>query len=403
MPGRLSLRGDPLVDVLGVLTICVYGSWFYGFGVLIDDIGAELGMGATALGASFGAAQALVGLLALVTGRLLDRRGPSIVLGVIGPLGAVALGVSGRVGDSLLFAVLFAIGGGLTGAAGFYTLTQSVIVRADRTRSLERIIRLTIWGALASPIAIPVTELLRSTLGWRLAIEIPAGFAFIAFLASSRVVRLPYGSPAEERGRWGTVIAGAVRDAVIRWYALAAVSAAAAVSVLLVFQVSIMRWAGLSAASAAGFAGARGLLQLAGRLPLRRALSRTGSWRLLAVARLCVAGSCLIVLVAGSPVVAGVYTVLAGTSIGALSALDGIVARDVLPADDFGSLMGAVALLVSLGGGVAPVLAGRLTDVTGDPRLSGVAAASAAVASVGCLAVARWHRNVRSQSPVAAG
>jgi MFS family permease len=187
--GRLSLRGDPLVDVLGVLTICVYGSWFYGFGVLIDDIGAELGMGATALGASFGAAQALVGLLALVTGRLLDRRGPSIVLGVIGPLGAVALGVSGRVGDSLLFAVLFAIGGGLTGAAGFYTLTQSVIVRADRTRSLERIIRLTIWGALASPIAIPVTELLRSTLGWRLAIEIPAGFAFIAFLASSRGTR----------------------------------------------------------------------------------------------------------------------------------------------------------------------------------------------------------------------
>ena len=179
MTGRPSLRGDPLVDVLGVLTICVYGSWFYGFGVLIDDIGAELGMGATALGASFGAAQELVGLLALVTGRLLDRRGPSLVLGVIGPLGAVALGVSGRVGDSLLFAVLFAIGGGLTGAAGFYTLTQSVIVRADRTRSLERNIRLTIWGALASPIAIPVTELLRSTLGWRLAIAISMNKIFI--------------------------------------------------------------------------------------------------------------------------------------------------------------------------------------------------------------------------------
>jgi MFS family permease len=121
------------------------------------------------------------------------------------------------------------------------------------------------------------------------------------------------------------------------------------------------------------------------------------------MARLCVAASCLIVLAAGSPWVAAVYTVLAGTSIGALSALDGIVARDVLPAEDFGSLMGAVALLVSLGGGVAPVLAGRLTDVSGDPRLSGVAAAGAAVTSVGCLAVARWHRNVRSGGPVTAG
>ena len=403
MPSRLTLRGDRLVDVLGVLTICVYGSWFYGFGVLIDDIGEELEMGATALGASFGAAQALVGVLALVTGRLLDRRGPGIVLGVVGPIGAVALGVAGRATDPSLFGALFALGGGLTGAAGFYTLTQSIIVRSDRSRSLERIIRLTIWGALASPIAIPATEVLRSTLGWRLAIEIPAGFAFVAFLISSRIVRIPLSSSVSSGGRWTRVIATAGRDPVIRWYALAAVSATAAVSVLLVFQVSIMRWAGLSAASAAGFAGARGLLQLAGRLPLRRALSRTGSWRLLAVARLCVAGSCLIVLVAGSPVVAGVYTVLAGTSIGALSALDGIVARDVLPVDDFGSLMGAVALLVALGGGIAPVLAGRLTDVTGDPTASGFAAAAAAVGSVACLAVARWHRNVRSGNPAAAG
>ncbi|MEL0076359.1 MAG: hypothetical protein VW708_09550, partial [Ilumatobacter sp.] len=144
-------------------------------------------------------------------------------------------------------------------------------------------------------------------------------------------------------------------------------------------------------------------LLLLGRLPLRRALSRTGSWRLLAAARLCVAGSCLVVLVAGSPLIAAVYTVLAGTSIGALSALDGIVARDVLPADDFGSLMGAVALLVAIGGGVAPVVAGRLTDATGDPVAAGVAAAAAAGLSVLCLTAARRHRNIRSRSSVAVG
>ncbi|MEL0076357.1 MAG: hypothetical protein VW708_09540, partial [Ilumatobacter sp.] len=74
MTGR-RIRSDRQVDILGVLTICVYGSWFYGFGVLVDDIGDDLEMSAAALGASFGAAQALVGVLALVTGRLLDRRG----------------------------------------------------------------------------------------------------------------------------------------------------------------------------------------------------------------------------------------------------------------------------------------------------------------------------------------
>jgi len=402
MTGR-RIRGDRQVDILGVLTICVYGSWFYGFGVLFDDIGDDLEMSAAALGASFGAAQALVGVLALVTGRLLDRRGPIPIFGVLGPLGAVALGTAGRVSDPLLFGALFAIGGGLTGSAGFYSLTQSLIVRLDPDRSMERIIRLTIWGAVASPIAIPLTEVLRSTLGWRLAIEIPAGCAFVAFLIASRTIDTRIGGAELSGRRWSSAIVDSMRDPVIRWFVLASVSAAAAISMLLVFQVSIMRWAGLSAASAAGFAGARGLLQLLGRLPLRRALSRTGSWRLLAVARLCVAGSCLVVLVAGSPLIAAVYTVLAGTSIGALSALDGIVARDVLPADDFGSLMGAVALLVAIGGGVAPVVAGRLTDATGDPVAAGVAAAAAAGLSVLCLTAARRHRNIRSRSSVAVG
>ena len=39
------LQADWPVDVLGVLTIAVYGSWYYGFGVLIDDIGAGLDVG----------------------------------------------------------------------------------------------------------------------------------------------------------------------------------------------------------------------------------------------------------------------------------------------------------------------------------------------------------------------
>ena len=51
------------VDVLGILTIAVYGSWYYGFGVLIDDIGAGLGAGSAALGLAFGLAQVLLGAL----------------------------------------------------------------------------------------------------------------------------------------------------------------------------------------------------------------------------------------------------------------------------------------------------------------------------------------------------
>ena len=85
-------RPDWPVDVLGVLTIAVYGSWYYGFGVLIDDIGAGLDIGSAPLGLAFGFAQILLGALSLVTGRILDRFGPQLLLGVIGPVGAILVG-----------------------------------------------------------------------------------------------------------------------------------------------------------------------------------------------------------------------------------------------------------------------------------------------------------------------
>jgi len=392
---------DPVTDILGVLTICVYGSWYYGYGVIIDDVGVELGLGAAALGAAFGIAQILVGVLSTVAGRLLDRRGPQIVLGLLGPLGAVTLGFAGRAGQGWLFVVLFAAGGGVTGAAGFYHLTQAVLVRlsADEPRSaatsdpgLTRIIRLTIWGALASPIAIPVTEAIRATAGWRLAIELPAGAAAVAFLVASRVIRrVPRGDSAPAVPV-GDVVRRAAADPVLVRFVAGAFFAMAAVSTLLVFQVSIMRWAGLSAAGAAGFAGARGLFQLAGRLPLRRALARAGSWTLLGGARLMVAVACVVLLLAGSPVPAAAYVVIAGVSIGALSALDGIVARDVVPASEIGTLMGVISLAAACGAGVAPVVAGRRAGATGTPGASAVMASACALISVMMLAAARRRR-----------
>ncbi|MEC6988144.1 MAG: hypothetical protein VXW98_04880, partial [Actinomycetota bacterium] len=55
-PSARRYQPDWPVDVLGILTIAVYGSWYYGFGVLIDDIGAGLGAGSASLGLAFGLA-----------------------------------------------------------------------------------------------------------------------------------------------------------------------------------------------------------------------------------------------------------------------------------------------------------------------------------------------------------
>lgn len=385
-------QADWPVDVLGVLTIAVYGSWYYGFGVLINDIGAGLDVGSAPLGLAFGFAQILLGALSLITGRILDRFGPQLLLGVIGPFGAILVGFSGRAAEVWQFVILFGVGGGVSAAAGFYGMTQAMLVRMDPAAATQRIIRLTIWGAFASPIAIPATELLRGSFGWRVAIEVPAGFACCVFLVAARVIRrVPRRAEFERSATWLQAVKSAARSAAVRWHTVGVFCAYMAMSTLLVFQLSIMRWAGLSAAAAAGFGGARGLLQLLGRLPLQRALRRYGQWVLLGGARLCVAIACVVVLVSGNAVTATIYVAVAGIGIGAISALDGIVARTVIPTGDFGAISGVVTFLGAIGGGVAPVLAGRLTDVTGTPTMAATVASVSALAAVVAVGQTKRH------------
>ena len=386
------LQADWPVDVLGVLTIAVYGSWYYGFGVLIDDIGAGLNVGSAPLGLAFGLAQILLGALSLITGRILDRFGPQLLLGVIGPVGAILVGFSGRAVEVWQFVFLFGVGGGISAAAGFYGMTQAMLVRMDPAAATQRIIRLTIWGAFASPIAIPATELLRGSFGWRVAIEVPAGIACCVFLLAARVIRrVPRRIEFERSATWLQAVTSAARSAAVRWHTVGVFCAYMAMSTLLVFQLSMMRWAGLSAAAAAGFGGARGLLQLLGRLPLQRALRRYGQWVLLGGARLFVAIACVLVLVSGNAVTATMYVVVAGVGIGAISALDGIIARTVIPTGDFGAISGVVTFLGAIGGGVAPVLAGRLTDVTGTPTMAATVASASALAAVVAVGQTKRH------------
>jgi fucose permease len=138
------------------------------------------------------------------------------------------------------------------------------------------------------------------------------------------------------------------------------------------------------------------VLQLLGRLPLRRALDRVDAWNLLFAARGLVAIACLVILASGQVGFAGLYVLLAGAGIGAVSALDGIVGRDVLHASDFGALTGIVTLLGAIGGGVAPVVAGRVTDVTGSPAIAAMVAAVAGVGAMFALVAARRHRLART-------
>lgn len=353
------------LNALGFLTVVAYGTWFYGFGVLFSTLSSFHNVSASTLGVTYGVANLISGVGAVATGRRLDVFGPRAVLGVIGPLGAIIYGAS-SFASGTTFLATYALGGGLIGAAGFYSFTQPLAVRVAKTDAARAITRLTIWGAFSSPIMIPLTEILRANYGWQTAVRLPAVLTAIAFLVAAAVCRVELVKNEEPPSLFAS-LRRALGDIRLRLFAAAAFLSSVAVSTLLVFQVPTMTWAGASAGTAALLASLRGLMQLAGRIPLLAAINRYTASRLIVIARVLLGISALFLLGSGNITLALIYIVLAGVTIGALSALDGVVAREIVQPQVFGTVMGGIGLVATLGGSLGPIFAGWLRDIFDSP------------------------------------
>ena len=343
---------------LGVLTVVAYGTWFYGFGVLFTDLSNFHGVSASTLGVTFGIAQLLSGIGAVATGRRLDVFGPRAVLGIIGPIGATFYFASSYA-TGTMFLAMYALGGGLIGAAGFYSFTQPLAVRLASTDATRAITRLTIWGAFSSPIMIPLTEVLRSSYGWQTAVRLPAALTLIAFFVAASVCRVVV-SPSEKPPALIVSIRSALGNARLRLFTIGAFLSSIAASTLLVFQVPTMTAAGVSTGTAALLASVRGFMQLGGRLPLVPAIRKFTALRLIIVARYTLGISALFLLGSGNIAFAVIYVVFAGITLGALSALDGVAARDIVQPEVFGTVMGGFGLITTLGAALGPIFSGWL-------------------------------------------
>lgn len=226
---------------------------------------------------------------------------------------------------------------------------------------------MTILGAFASPIFLPLTAALVDALGWRATTRLEAGLAAAVFWVA--VALVPGASTARHgplpRERAGQAVRRAWGVTGFRRWVLASLIAGAAVDVVLVYQVPLMVAAGLPVGAAASLAGARGFAQLGGRVPLAPLLARAGTHRTVVLSFLASALGTL--CLAGSAALAGAtaFSVLAGASIGAMYTLQGIYTNELVGQEDLSLLMGAQQAIFAGGGAVGPVLAGTTVATTG--------------------------------------
>jgi MFS family permease len=392
-----SRKDDPITSfphrplaVLGLLTIVAYGSWYYGFGVLLDDIAADLGSGLGTITIGFTIAQILTGVLAMPAGRALDRHGARRPLAIGAASGPLLLGAAASAGSGASFAISFGVGGGIIGASGFYHLTQTIAARLAPGSEARAISRLTIWGAFSSPLLVPLTELARATIGWRWTLR--TGAVVVALVLAVAAVTVD-----PQRRTCATSPSTSIRAALTlgwgragaRRLVASALTGSFGASILMVLQVPAMVGNGLDRSTAATLAGARGITQLLGRLPLSRVLSRHSARSTLIMAKLLIGLGAILLALTTSVATGLVFVVVAGIGIGAVSPLEAIYAREVLPAEDLGVLMGALSLIVGFAAGLGPLAGAMLADRFGSVDAALVASAAASLAAAMVLAGGR--------------
>jgi MFS family permease len=362
------------IVLLGVVTISAYGAWYYAFGVLLEPILAETGWPESWLTATFSAAAALGAVGSVPAGRLVDRRGSGAGFAAAAAASVAGLGLASLSSAIVPFVAGAVVGGASLQALAFYHVTQTTAVRAAPDHPARAIALLTVYGAFSSTIFLPLATWLELTLGWRATMRILVGAtAAVLVLAAVAVEDRP--DPARRRAslRFGLLW----RSAPARRFVIASALIGLGVGVVLVYQVPLMRAAGLSAGAAGWLAGARGVAQVSGRLPLARIVARLGARRALLVAYAMITLGVLVLVFAGTVWVGLIYVAVAGFGIGATSPLQGIYADELVEREHLGAAMGVLSMAFGLATALGPTVVGLLADLTGS-RWWGIGIATAA-------------------------
>lgn len=378
------------IGILGLLTIVAYGTWYYAFGVLLDPIRIDTGWNESALATSFSIGVVTVGIGSVFGGRILDKLGSRTVLILGGLGGGLSLLITSYSTSILVFVVSSAVGLGFLGSFGFYHTTMTTAVRVNPSNPSRAIAVLTIWGAFASVVYLPLAAALVNRFEWRVSVRIMAVVAMVMFAIAAVVI------PAAQRRAEGSVESDPERDDAPppslrqvlastlttperRWFTAAVALGGIAMSTLLVYQVPAMTAAGLPLATAATVAGIRGFCQTGGRIPLTPLINWLGASGAMVLAFGSIAVGGVLLAFSGNLAVALVFAVFTGFGIGAFSPLQGIKAEELFERETLGATMGTYSGVLMVAGSTGPAMAGVLADATGDRRVVSIIIVVAAV------------------------
>jgi MFS family permease len=358
-----------------------WGVQYYAITVFLRPMEDEFGWSRSQTTGAFSLALLVSGLAAIPIGRWLDRHGARLLM-TAGSVAATLLVLAwSRVDHLWVFYAIWA-GLGLTMAATFYEPAFVAITHWFSRRRSRALTLLTLGGALASLIFIPLANQLVERYGWRDALVILALLmgavtiplhALVLRRKPSDLGLLPDGKPPppDEPGTasvrppiTSSTLREAIRGSAFWWLAAAFFLAMLATVATGIHLIPSLTDRGFDAGFAAAVTGALGAMSFVGRVifgPLAEQLPR--QWTTALIFALQAIG--LIVLLASSGKAGVILFVLLFGMGGAVTPARAALLADYYGPAEYGAISGVMAFLLTLARAIAPLGASLLHDAAG--------------------------------------
>jgi len=386
--------GWVVVAALCVTEVVSWGILYYGFPVLLRPMEADLGWSRVEITGAFSMGMGVAALAALPVGRWIDRHGARALMTAGSCLGTALLLVWSRV-ESLpaLYAVWCLMG--LALAATLYEPAFAAVVGWFATRGRDKaLLTVTLAGALASTIFMPLEAWLVGRLGWRGAlVALAVTLAVITIPLHALVLRPAPRSapptPGDERREArvpGLTLGASARMAVFWVLAAAFFVGGFTTNTVTVHLIPYLSDRGYSPTVAAVMIGWMGAMQLPARLLFAPIAGRFGHRAVTGVIFFAQAAALAqLALVTQLPTLVPMVMML-GAANGMATLARATTIAEIFGPRHYGSISGAIALGANGARALAPVGAALLMVALGGyERVFWLLATSLVVAGLGVI------------------
>jgi MFS family permease len=356
-----------VIVAVGVVVTCIGLGTMMSLGVFLQPMSAAMGWSRAGISTAALLSFLFMGAGSLLWGALSDRFGTRAVVLCGGLLLGAGLVSASQATTLLQFQLLFGVAVGLAAGSFFAPLTATTTHWFTEHRSLA-VALVSAGTGIGSMTVAPLAQWMIDLHGWRTAMAVLGGIAWLVVLSTGLLLRRPpatHEAAAAMPGGGAWTVAHALRTPQFAAIALTFFACCAAHSGPIFHMVSYVADCGIPAMAAATVFGAAGVGALAGRIICGLIADRTGAKETLVAGLLLQAVSISLYLVIRD--LTGFYGValLFGFAYGGVMPLYAILVRQYFGAEIMGTIFGAVAMVSTLGMALGPWAGGWLYDSYG--------------------------------------